>query len=259
MSSSRKISVSELGDHSKDNDAWIVINNDIWDVTEFAPEHPGGLQIVQEYFGQDATKAYNEVHGPSLVHKSLDKSKLMGKLDQSTVTDEWKSKQVSNIEEQKPIENEGRPPLEAILNMNDFQKAAQRKLSAKSYAFYSGAANDDLSLKDSLEFYRRIWFRPRVLTGVKNVNTSTTVLGQKFSIPFFSAPAALAKLSHPDGELAMARALVSKGSTIIACNNASYSLSEIMGVLPEGYPCFYQLYVNKDRAKTEALMKDGKR
>jgi L-lactate dehydrogenase (cytochrome) len=55
----------------------------------------------------------------------------------------------------------------------------------------------------------------------------------------------------------MARALVEKGSTIIACNNASFSFQEICDALPsEDYPVFFQLYVNKDRKVTEKVVRE---
>lgn len=250
-----KISTEELGKHDTPDDAWIVINGTVWDVTEFAPKHPGGSEIIHEYIGQDATEAYNEVHGPSLVAKQLETSKNRGQLDESTVTQEWKSKQASNRESSKPPADE-KPPLESILNMYDFEAVSEKSLSRKSWAFYYTAANDLITKDANVDWWRKIWFRPRVLTGVKTVDVSTSILGQRYSVPVFSAPAALAKLSHPEGELAMARGLVEKGTTIIACNNASFSFAEITAVLPKGYPVFYQLYVNKDRPVTERLVKE---
>lgn len=250
-----KISIQELGRHASQDDAWIAINGTIWDVTAFAPTHPGGAEIVYEYLGQDATKAYNEVHGPSLVSKHLSLSTNKGQLDESTITEEWKAKQASNIESSRPPANE-KPPLEHILNMHDFEAVAKKFLSKKSWAFQYTAANDLITKDANAEWWTKTWFRPRVLKGVKRVDTSTTILGRKFAVPFFNAPAALAKLAHPEGELALARGLVEKGSTIIACNNASFSFPEIAEVVPKGYPMFYQLYVNKDRAVTEKLVRE---
>lgn len=276
MTRSELVPISELGKHHGASDAWIVINKEVWDVTDFAPKHPGGVEAIREYFGQDASKAYNDVHGPSLVHKHLDSSKLKGKLDESTITQEWKSKQASNVEEEKSIaqlkikssstsssvgendiDDRPAPPLDAILNMYDFEAAAQKLVSAKAWGLYSSAANDSLTLGSNIDLYRRIWFRPRVLVGVKDVDTSTTILGQKYALPFFSAPCALAKLSHPDGEQAMARATVAKGTTMVACNNASFSLAKIMSAMPDKHPIFYQLYFNKDRSVTEKLVKEA--
>ena len=255
MSAERKISVEELSKHDSQSDLWAAINGKIWDMTSFAPSHPGGLSIIMEYAGQDASRAYNEVHGPSLVSRSLPTFALKGQLDESTVTDEWKNSQVANKE--YTSSPDAKPDLSQILNTYDFEAAAQKVLSKKTWAFQAGAANDNITHAANASFYQRIFFRPRVMVGVPDPDTSATVLGNKFSVPIFSSPAALAKLAHPDGELAMYRAAHSRGTTVIACNNASYSYSEIRAAIDDpGYPLFYQLYVNKDRKATEKLVKD---
>lgn len=251
-----KVSVEEVSKHNSADDAWIVINGTVWDVTEFAPKHPGGREIIDEYLGGDASNAYNEVHGPSVAAKHLDAAKNKGELDESTVTDEWRSKQADKHEGEAPIPQEGRPPLDAIINLYDFEEAAKRTVSRKTWAFQMTAANDRLTRDANADFYRKIWFRPRVMVGVKNVSTSTTILGHKFKLPIFSSPAALAKLSHPEGELAMARGLAASGSTIIACANASYSFQEIAEALPPNHPVFYQLYMNRDRSVSEKLIRE---
>ena len=256
---SAKVSVSELSKHNSESDAWIVINGTVWDVTEFAPRHPGGAEIISEYLGGDATNAYNEVHSPSVAARHLDASKNKGRLDEATVTDEWRAAQADRHEGGAAVEGGERPELDAIINMYDFEAAAKKTHSKKTWAFQMTAANDGFTRDANAEFYRRIWFRPRVLVGVKDVSTAATVLGQRFKVPIFSSPAALAKLSHPEGELAMARGLAASGTTIIACNNASYSFGEIAEVLPKGHPLFYQLYFNRDRAVTEALVRDVSR
>lgn len=259
----RKISVDEIIKHNSPSDAWVVINGTVWDVTDFAPTHPGGVDIILEYLGQDATRAYSEVHSPGLVSRSLDASKNKGQLDETTVTEEWRPKQADVVEGTPPAERENqhgayeKPPLDSMINLYDFEEVAQKLVTPKTWAYYSGAANDCLSLGANMDWYKRIWFRPRVLRGVRDVDTTTTVLGEKYSMPIFSSPAALAKLSHPDGELAMARGAVAKGTTICVCYGASYSLEEITQAMPRDYPKFYQLYFDKDRAVTERKMREA--
>jgi L-lactate dehydrogenase (cytochrome) len=36
------ISVEEMKKHSNDKDCWIVVNDTVWDITDFVPSHPGG-------------------------------------------------------------------------------------------------------------------------------------------------------------------------------------------------------------------------
>ena len=256
MASLRKISITELSQHSSPSDAWVSINGVIYDVTEFAPKHPGGAQIIHQYIGQDSSQAYNEVHGPSLADRYLGATHKIGVLDEATITEEWKAKQASNVESSTPKSAEDRLPLEAILNTYDFEESAKKTLSAKTWAYISGAANDSITLEKSVDWWRRIWFRPRVLVGVKNVDTSTTILGQRYSVPLFNSPAGLAKLAHEEGECAMARACIAKGTSFIVCNTASYTYREIMDAVPNGSRLFYQLYFNKDRAATEKLVRE---
>ena len=42
MTSGTKISVAELDKHAKPDDCWIVVNGKVYDLTTFAPNHPGG-------------------------------------------------------------------------------------------------------------------------------------------------------------------------------------------------------------------------
>ena len=51
---------------------WIVIKESVYDVTEFLKkdEHPGGNELIEEYAGKNATKAFNEV-GHSIDAKNL--------------------------------------------------------------------------------------------------------------------------------------------------------------------------------------------
>ncbi len=37
-----KISVSEVAKHASPDDCWIVVNGKVYDLTKFAPDHPGG-------------------------------------------------------------------------------------------------------------------------------------------------------------------------------------------------------------------------
>jgi cytochrome b involved in lipid metabolism len=48
---------SEVRKHNKKDDAWIVVNDNVYDVTRFKKSHPGGSKILDFFSGQDATVA----------------------------------------------------------------------------------------------------------------------------------------------------------------------------------------------------------
>ena len=45
---------SVLTGSSRDS-CWVVINGQVYDVTDFLDEHPGGAAIILKYGGKDAT------------------------------------------------------------------------------------------------------------------------------------------------------------------------------------------------------------
>jgi L-lactate dehydrogenase (cytochrome) len=40
----RKVTTLEILQHNKGDDVWIVVDGEVYDMTAFAPEHPGGQE-----------------------------------------------------------------------------------------------------------------------------------------------------------------------------------------------------------------------
>jgi len=159
---------------------------------------------------------------------------------------------------------DSKPPLDTLINTHDFVNVASTTLTPKTWAFYSSAATDLNTKARNSSAYSDIGLRPRILTNVKDVNTSTTMLGQPMSLPIFCSPAAMAKMVHPDGEKGLARGCKRMGVPQCVSTNASYPIAEIFeSVAEEGnygeaigeMPLFFQLYVDKQREKSEALLR----
>ncbi|KAL2013856.1 hypothetical protein VTN00DRAFT_1381 [Thermoascus crustaceus] len=252
MSETRLLSAQQISEHNTPADCWIVVDGQVWDVTDFLEEHPGGAAIILKYAGRDATKAYSDVHSPNVLKENLSPDKLKGVLDASTVNQEWLKEPPS--ENPKVVLDNEKPPLHTLINSHDFEVVASKTASRKTWAFYSSAATDLITRDANKSCFDRIWFRPRVLRNVRSVDTRTKILGVDSSLPLFVSPAAMAKLIHPDGECAIARACQSKGIMQGISNNSSYSMEELRKAAPSG-KFFFQLYVNKDREKSAALLR----
>jgi len=53
---------SEIALHNDDEHGyWMIIDGRVYDVTEFAHLHPGGIKIIREYTGMDATQPYQKI------------------------------------------------------------------------------------------------------------------------------------------------------------------------------------------------------
>jgi len=78
-------------------------------------------------------------------------------------------------------------------------------------------------MRANRSFLDRIWFRPRGLIDVRRVTTRSRILGVEVNLPLFVAPAALAKLVHPDGEKALASACARTGiAQCVGAQNTCY-------------------------------------
>lgn len=75
---------------------------------------------------------------------------------------------------------------ELIRDASSFeQKVATSVLSKQALAYYTSASDGETAKHHANTAYQRILFRPRVLRKVRNVDPSTTFLGQKSSLPIF--------------------------------------------------------------------------
>jgi L-lactate dehydrogenase (cytochrome) len=148
-----------------------------------------------------------------------------------------------------------KPHLHSVISAADFQDVARHVLTPKAWAFYSSAATDLVTHGLNKSLTRRILFRPRILRNVKTVSTKRKILGCESSAPFFISPAAMARLAHPDGELALARGAGVEDIVQCISSNASYPLSSIVKAGKDGQTFWLQLYVNSERSKTEDLLR----
>ena len=257
--SETKISITEIESHNQSDDCWIVVDGQVCDITGFAPEHPGGPGIIYKYAGRDGTAAYNEIHAPSIIKNGLPANALKGVVDESTLTKEWSEPLPNETPKAAPKSASEKPPLESIINAHDFEVAARNTSTAKTWAFYSSASNDLVTRDANASLFSRIWFRPRTMRKVRQISTETNLLGQPANFPLFVSPAAMARLIHPDGELAIGRACKTRGVIQSISNNASYAATDIVSQSEvSDHPFIFQLYVDNRKEKTNALLKQIK-
>lgn len=55
---SKSYTLDEVSLHNSASDCWLVINNNVYNVTSFIPKHPGGKDIIKGC-GKDATSMFN--------------------------------------------------------------------------------------------------------------------------------------------------------------------------------------------------------
>ncbi|KAL7628913.1 Cytochrome b2, mitochondrial precursor [Parahypoxylon ruwenzoriense] len=247
----------EVSKHDSKDSCWVVIHGKVYDVTEFLPEHPGGMRIILKYAGKDATAEFDPIHPPDTLDKYLDKSKHLGPVDMSTVAKVEEKEDPEEAERQKRIAD--KPQLSQCYNLMDFESVAKSVMKKAAWGYYSSAADDEITLRENHEAFHRIWFRPRILVDVKEVDFSTTMLGTKVDIPFYVTATALGKLGHPEGEVVLTKAAKKHNVVQMIPTLASCSFDEIVDAAEGDQVQWLQLYVNSDRAITERIVRHAEK
>ena len=223
------VSLDEVRRHSNEEDCWIIVHSKVYDVSSFHGEHPGGSGIILKYAGTDATLAYDEIHAPGILEDTLPPDCLIGVIEQGEMEELQQQTKVAAlqsalaaaaVQEELPVaiarpKQYQKPDLFKLISVHDFEDVARNTLTEKAWAFFSSAATDLVTHHSNSDYYKKIMIRPRILKNVKEISIRRKIMGCESSSPFFVSPAAMAKLAHTEGELALAQGCAAEN--IIQC------------------------------------------
>ncbi|KAM0332284.1 hypothetical protein ACHAQA_002560 [Verticillium albo-atrum] len=241
----------EVAKHNTAESCWVVLYGDVYDVTDFLSSHPGGTKIILKLAGKDATEEYDPVHPPGTLEENLKPEAKLGSINPESIA------KVETPAAAKALQVDANAPvrLETLLNLDDIEEAATKRISQKAHAYYYSAGDDLWSKSFNNRVYRQILLRPRMFRDCTQCDPTTTLLGHKVGLPLFVAPAAMARLAHPDGEAGIARACARFGAMQCVSNNASMTPEQIVADAAPGQVFGWQLYVQNDRKKSVAMLK----
>lgn len=138
------------------------------------------------------------------------------------------------------------------MDFEPLESAARGTLPLMAYDYFAGGSDDEETLRDNIAAWRRIRLRPRVLRDVTVIDTATTVLGTPVAMPILVAPVGYQRMAHEGGEIDAAKGTAAAGSVYIASTVATTRLEDIAEAAG---PRWMQVYVQKERASTEAMVR----
>ncbi|NQV28216.1 MAG: alpha-hydroxy-acid oxidizing protein [Rhodopirellula sp.] len=150
-----------------------------------------------------------------------------------------------------PVDGEAWPA--SPVTINDFIPLAQAKLPKATFEYITSGSEDEVTLRDNVDAFRRLRILPPLLHGVQKTDLSTSVLGQKVSMPILLAPVAALRLFHPEGGRASARAAAIAGTICVTSTSVGNSVEEVAAA--GNGPKWFQLYVPSDRELAKQLVK----
>ncbi|CAK7567056.1 MAG: hypothetical protein SEPTF4163_005014 [Sporothrix epigloea] len=269
----------EVAKHTSADSCWVILYGNVYDVTDFLPSHPGGSRIILQLAGKDCTEDFDPIHPPGTLDE-LSPETLLGKVDEKSLQRlemAYATQNGNNLsgggsasgvgaggsgndgDNNNGDENNSKkpyvaPPLDSLLNMDEIEQVATKLVPKKAWSYYYSAGDDLISKKLNNSAYRQILLRPRVFVDCTQCDMTTTLLGHKVGLPLYVSPAAMARLAHPDGEAGIAKGISSFGGMQIVSHNASMTVEQIVAGAPADQIFGWQIYVQNDRKKSEAML-----
>lgn len=139
-----------------------------------------------------------------------------------------------------------------LVNIYDFETLAAKKLHPHAFDYYFGGADDEITLRENCDAFKRIFLKYRVLRDVSKRDLTTNIIGQNISMPLIIAPTAFQKMANTEGEIATVKAAGSEGTIMILSTLSNSSFEEVTEEATG--PVWFQLYVFKDREVTKELI-----
>jgi 4-hydroxymandelate oxidase len=147
------------------------------------------------------------------------------------------------------------PP--GIVNLADHEIHARSVLDENAWAYLSGGAADEITVRANRSAWDAISLLPRVLRPMTGGHTRVQLLGRELRHPVLLAPVAFQRLAHPDGELASAYAAAAQGAGLVLSCQSSTSLEQVARAAldtPRPAPLWFQLYMQHDRGFVRELI-----
>src|SRR5690242_17231058 len=103
----RKYTHEEVSKHNIPSDLWLIHSNKVYDLTEFAADHPGGEHLIQRWGGKDVTDVMTDLssHAHSEMAYEVLAELCIGEVVDSTHEEEEKENELKEEDTEKTREN----------------------------------------------------------------------------------------------------------------------------------------------------------
>ena len=142
--------------------------------------------------------------------------------------------------------------MPVITNIEDLRQLARRKVPKALFDYVDTGSYDQISYQANTSELKAVRFRQRVLIDASARNLSTTLLGEKVSMPVAIALTGLAGLLCGDGEMVAARAAEDAGIRYCQSTMSICSIEDVRSAIKG--PFWFQLYVFRDRGFSEQIL-----
>lgn len=136
--------------------------------------------------------------------------------------------------------------------VDDFRKAARKRLPKMLFDYIDGGADQEASLRRNIGALSRTALVPGVLSPSPDRVQSVELFGEHLALPVLLSPTGLNGLFWPSADVAVARAAADAGTIMVVSSSASATLEEIASASPG--PKWFQTFIYRERKLTYELV-----
>lgn len=149
---------------------------------------------------------------------------------------------------------QGTPATEQPVCVDDYERLAEQCLDANAWAYISGGAGDETTMRWNRDAFRRHAILPRVLRRASAPSTALDLFGKRLAHPIIVAPLAHQAMIHQDAEIGTALAAAAQDALMILSTLATAPYRDV--ITANGNACrWFQLYVQGSRDDTLKLVR----
>ena len=145
-----------------------------------------------------------------------------------------------------------RPQSVVPVTAEDYRRLAARRLPRFLFDYIDGGAGEEQSLAANRADFGHYRLRQRVLRDVSAVDTAATLCGRRVGVPLALAPIGMAGMMARRCEVLAARAAAAVSVPFTLSTVGICSVEEVNAAIAE--PCWFQLYMLRDRGLVQALL-----
>lgn len=124
------------------------------------------------------------------------------------------------------------PHLKRYLCLDDFERAAKRKLPRMLYGYAASGTETDASVRQNRNSFRDYALTPRVLTSSIRRDPKCTLFGENYAAPFGIAPMGASALFAYRGDVAMAEAAQAANIPMVLSGASFIAMEEVARQAP---------------------------
>lgn len=132
-----------------------------------------------------------------------------------------------------------------VCEFSTAEEDARRHLAPAVVDFLAGGAGDEVTLRANEQAWSEYQLWPRVMTDVRDTDTSVVFGGHRLAAPLLVSPMGLHRLVTAEAELASAAAARRAGVAYVSSSASSVTLEDVAEVAPDLR--WFQLYWLRDR------------